>query len=134
MPEEPKRSRSLFPLYIIIFIIYLFTFLQGQTGGFILKESVSHETDFKVNLTKGMIYRFWIENLNGLDKINITIRKGSSVIYENTFTLDQSEKMSLPYDPDFTVDENGIYEVHVIPLDTGSVNLEIKESVTPGAP
>ena len=134
MPEEPKRSRSLFPLYIIIFIIYLFTFLQGQTGGFILKESVSHETDFKVNLTKGMIYRFWIENLNGLDKINITIRKGSSVIYENTFTLDQSEKMSLPYGPNFTVDENGIYEVHVIPLDTGSVNLEIKESVTPGAP
>lgn len=134
MPEEPKRSRSLFPLYIIIFIIYLFTFLQGQTGGFILKESVSHETDFKVNLTKGMIYRFWIENLNGLDKINITIRKGSSVIYKNTFTLDQSEKMSLPYDPSFTVDENGIYEVHVKPLDTGSVNLEIKESVTPGAP
>lgn len=134
MPEEPKRSRSLFPLYIIIFIIYLFTFLQGQTGGFILKESVSHETDFKVNLTKGMIYRFWIENLNGLDKINITIRKGSSVIYENTFTLDQSEKMSLPYDPNFTVDENGIYEVHVKPLDTGSVNLEIKESITPGAP
>ncbi|MGB9927819.1 MAG: hypothetical protein ACPK85_05375 [Methanosarcina sp.] len=99
-----------------------------------MKESVSHETDFKVNLTKGMIYRFWIENLNGLDKINITIRKGSSVIYKNTFTLDQSEKMSLPYDPSFTVDENGIYEVHVKPLDTGSVNLEIKESVTPGAP
>ncbi|MGA9188776.1 MAG: hypothetical protein WB014_09525 [Methanosarcina sp.] len=125
MPEQPKKSRSLIPLYIIIVIFYTIVALRGGEDN-IISESVSHESDFQTNLTEGVNYKLWIENPDGPEKINVTISKGSYVAFQNTFTLAHSGRDYLPYHPEFTVKENGTYQVHVNPLDSGTVNLKIE--------
>lgn len=53
MPEQPKKSRSLIPLYMLIVLFYTIAALSGG-GDNILSESVSHESDFQVNLAEGI--------------------------------------------------------------------------------
>ncbi|WP_324444991.1 hypothetical protein [Methanosarcina sp.] len=127
MPAEPKKSRSLIPLYIIIVFYYIIVAFQGD-GTDVLSESVSQESDFQVNLTEGVNYKLWIENPDGPERINVTISKGSYIAFQDTFVLTHSGKSYLPYHPEFTVKENGIYLVHAKPLNPGTVNLEIKKS------
>ncbi len=131
MPEQPKKSRSLIPLYMLIVLFYTIVALSGG-GDNILSESVSHESDFQVNLAEGVNYKLWIENPDGPEKINATISKGSYVAFQNTFVLAHSGESYLPYYPEFTVKENGIYHVHAKPLTSGTVNLEIKKPAIPG--
>lgn len=126
MPEQPKRSRSLIPLYIMIVLFYIVATFQGG-GDNVLSESVSRESDFKVNLTEGVSYELWIENPDGPEKISVKISKGSYIAYQNTFVLTDSGKSYLPYHPEFTVKENGIYHVHAKPLNSGTFSLEIKK-------
>jgi hypothetical protein len=125
--EKQKNSRSLVPLYIMIVLFYIVTSFQGG-GDNVLSKSVSKESDFEVNLTQGVNYTLWLESPDGPEKMNVTISKGSYVAFENTFVMTHSGKDYLPYHPEFTVKENGIYHVHVKPLDSGIVNLEIKKS------
>ncbi|AKB16245.1 hypothetical protein SAMN02910340_00453 [Methanosarcina thermophila] len=127
MSEKQKNSRSLVPLYIMIVLFYIVTSFQGG-GDNVLSKSVSKESDFEVNLTQGVNYTLWLESPDGPEKMNVTISKGSYVAFENTFVMTHSGKDYLPYHPEFTVKENGIYHVHVKPLDSGIVNLEIKKS------
>lgn len=126
MSEKQKNSRSLIPLYIMIVLFYIVTSFQGG-GDNVLSKSVSKESDFEVNLTQGVNYTLWLESPDGPEKMNVTISKGSYVAFENTFVMTHSGKDYLPYHPEFTVKENGIYHVHVKPLDSGIVNLEIKK-------
>ncbi|AYK14776.1 MAG: hypothetical protein ACOX7X_12580 [Methanosarcina flavescens] len=126
MSEKQKNSRSLIPLYIMIVLFYIVTSFQGG-GDNVLSKSVSKESDFEVNLTQGVNYTLWLESPDGPEKMNVTISKGSYVAFENTFVMAHSGKDYLPYHPEFTVKENGIYHVHVKPLDSGIVNLEIKK-------
>lgn len=126
MPEQPKKSRSLIPLYIVITLFYIITaFQEGES--YVLLESVSQESDFQVNLTKDEIYKFWIDNPNGPEKVNVTISKDSYIVLQNTFVLTQPRKSYLPENPEFTVKESGIYHVHAKPLNPGTVYMEIEE-------
>jgi len=125
--EKEKKSRSLIPLYILIILFYIVASLQGDEDN-VLSKSVSKESDFEVNLTQGVNYTLWLESPDGPEKMNVTISNGSYVAFENTFVMTPSGKDYLPYHPKFTVKENGIYHVHVKPLDSGIVNLEIKKT------
>jgi hypothetical protein len=125
MPEKPGKTRSLIPLYIMIVLFYTIVALQGNEDS-ALSESVSNESDFQVNLTKGINYRLLIESLDGPEEINVTIIKGSYIAFQNTFVLTHSGKTYLPYHPEFTVKENGIYHVHAKSLKSGTFSLEIK--------
>jgi hypothetical protein len=127
MPEQPKKSRSLIPLYIMIILFYTVVALQGS-GDNVLSESVSNESDFQVNLTEGVNYTLWIESPDGPEKINVTISNGSYVPFQHTFVLTDSGKSYLPYHPEFTVKENGIYHVHSKQLSPGTFSLEIKKA------
>jgi hypothetical protein len=133
MPEEQKEPKGLTWLYVVVFIFYAAVALQGG-GEYVISEPVSKEADFKINLTEGVNYKLWIENVNGPERINVTIRKGSSVAFEDTFTLTKSKKNYIPYHPKFTVRENGTYHVHAKPLGSGIVNLTIEKSITPKFP
>ncbi len=126
MSEQPRKSRSLIPLYILIVFIYAVVAFQGG-GENVLSESVYQESDFQVNLTEGINYKLWIENSDGPEKIDVTISNGSYIAFQSTFVLAHSRKRYLPYHPEFTVKENGIYHVHAKPLNAGTVNLEIKK-------
>ncbi len=126
MPEQSKKSRSLIPLYILIAFFYIATVFQvGENH--VLLESVSQESDFQVNLTKGSTYKFWIDNPNGPEKVNVTISKDSYIALQNTFVLTQPRKSYLPENPEFTVKESGIYHVHAKPLNSGTIYVEIEE-------
>lgn len=57
----------------------------------------------------------------------MTISNGSYIAFQNTFVLTHSGKSYLPYHPEFTVKENGIYYVHAKPLNPGTFNLKIKK-------
>lgn len=128
--KEPKEPRGLTVLYTILIVLY--TVIAIQEGGeCILSESVSNESDFQVNLTEGVSYKLGIVSSNGPEKINVTVSKGSSFAFEDTFKLTKSKKNYLPYNPKFTVEENGTYHVHAEPLDPGTVNLTIKKSIIP---
>ncbi|KKG84946.1 MAG: hypothetical protein AAGU10_04740 [Methanosarcina mazei] len=127
MTEDPKKSRSLIPLYIIIILYYVIVALQGG-GDSVLSEPVSKESDFQVNLARGVNYQLRIEGPGGPEKIDVTIRNGSDVAFQNTFVLTDSKISYLPYHPEFTVKENGTYHVHVKPLNSGTIILEIKKS------
>lgn len=131
MSGQPKKSRSLIPLYIIIILYYLIVAFQGA-GDNILSESISNESDFQVNLTEGVDYKIWIENPDGPEKINVTISRGSYIAFQNTFVLTKSGKSYFPYHPGFTVKENGVYHVHAKPLNSGTFSLEIKKPETSG--
>ena len=124
--KESKERRRMTWLYLAIFIFYVITALRGG-GEFILSKTISNESDIQVNLTKGVIYKIWIENLNGPKKINVKINRGSSIVFEDTFTLTKSKKEYLPSHPKFMAQENGTYHVHAKPLDSGTVNLTIEK-------
>jgi hypothetical protein len=126
MPEQQKKSRSLIPLYIFIVLFYVVSAFQ-EGGSRVLLESVSKESDFQVNLTEGATYKFWIDNPNGPDKINVTISKDSYIPFQKTFVLTQPTKSYLPENPEFTVKESGIYHVHAKPLNPGTVYMEIEK-------
>jgi hypothetical protein len=126
MTEQPKKSRSLIPLYVLIILFY--TIVAFQVGGdYVLLEAISHESDFEVNLSEGVNYKLWIDSPNGPDKINVTISRGSYTAFENTFVLTESGKSYTPHNPEFTVKENGTYHVHAKPLSSGTVSLEIEK-------
>jgi hypothetical protein len=129
MQEQPRKSRSLIPLYILIILFYIIVAFQG-VGDYVLLESISHESDFEVNLSEGVNYKLWIDSPDGPDKVNLTISRGSYTAFENTFVLTQSGKSYTPYNPEFTVRENGTYHVHAKPLSSGTVYLEIEEYAT----
>jgi len=126
MPEQPKKSRSLIPLYIVITLFYIATAFQ-EGGNRVLLESVSKESDFQVNLAEGATYKFWIDNPNGPEKVNVTVSKDSYIVLQNTFVLTQPRKSYLPENPEFNVKESGIYHVHAKPLNPGTVYMEIEK-------
>jgi hypothetical protein len=128
--KDHKGSRGRTILYAILIVLYAVIAFQ-DSGKYVLSESVSNESDFQVNLAKGINYKIEIENFNGPEMINLTISNGSSIVYENTFILTESKKNYLPYHPKFIVKENGTYHVHAKPKDSGTVNLTIKESLIP---
>ncbi len=128
--KDHKGSRGRTILYAILVVLYAVIAFQ-DSGKYILSEPVSKESDFPVNLTEDVSYKIEIENFNGSEKINLTISNGSYVAFESTFILTQSKKNYLPYHPKFTVEENGTYHVHANPMDSGTVNLRIKESLIP---
>lgn len=133
MPEEKKGRRGLTWLYILIFIYYVATALHGG-GENVISKTVSNESDFPVDLTKGVNYKLLIENYKGPEKINVTISKGSLIVFEDTFKLTESRKNYLPYHPMFTVQENGTYHIHAKPLNSGTVNLIIEKTVASKIP
>lgn len=126
MPEQPKNSRSLIPLYILIVLFYLFVTFQGDEQR-VLSESISNESNFQVNLAEGVSYELWVENPEGPDKIDVTISNGSYIAFQSTFVLARSKKRYLPYHPEFRVKENGIYHVHAKPFNPGTFSLEIRK-------
>jgi hypothetical protein len=126
MTEQSGKSRSLIPLYILIILFYVIVALQGSEE-YVLLEAISHESDFEVNLSEGINYKLWIDSPDGPDKVNLTISKGSYTAFESTFVLTQPGKSYTPYNPEFTVKENGTYHVHAKPFSSGTVYLEIEK-------
>lgn len=126
MTEQPRNSRNIIPLYILIILFYVIVALQGGED-IVLLEAISQESDFEVNLSEGINYKLWIDSPDGPDKVNLTISRGSYTAFESTFVLTQSGKRYTPYNPEFTVKENGTYHVHAKPLSAGTVYLEIEE-------
>lgn len=110
----------------MIVLFYIVATFQGG-GDNVLSEPVSNESDFKVSLAEGVDYKLWVENPDGPEKVDVTISNGSYIAFHGTFVLARSKKRYLPYHPEFTVKDNGIYHVHVKPLNPGTVNLEIKK-------
>lgn len=90
--------------------------------------SISEESEFKVNLTNDTKYELWIlEFYGGPEEINVSVKKDSYIAFEDTFVLIHPEGDYLPYRPDFTVEENGTYQVHAKPLYSGSAKIVIRE-------
>ena len=109
--------------------------IKSHGGGEnVISKTVSSESDFPVDLTKGVNYKLLIENYKGPEKINVTISKGSLIVFEDTFKLTESRKNYLPYHPMFTVQENGTYHIHAKPLNSGTVNLIIEKTVASKIP
>lgn len=88
---------------------------------------VSEESEFEVYLTNDTKYELWVVDLNGPENIEISIRKGSYTAFEDTFMLKHPEGDYLPYHPDFTVKENGTYQMYAKPLDSGTVRIGIRK-------
>ncbi|WP_440954516.1 hypothetical protein ACSAZK_12925 [Methanosarcina sp. Mfa9] len=126
MSEKINEFIKFIIVSIIPIIIYSsMMFLEG--GECIYAESVSKESYFQVNLTKDVKYELWVVDYVGPEKIKISIRKDSYIVLEDTFMLMHPEGDYLPYHPSFTVKENGTYQVHAKPLDSGTVSIGILE-------
>ena len=124
--SDESESSDTFSFAVIMFIIYaLITLVEG--GVCIFADTVSNESEFQVNLTKDTKYELRVVDLNGPEKVNISIRKGSNIALEDTFMLMHPEGDYLPYHPKFTVKENGTYQVHAKPLDSGTVKIGIMQ-------
>ncbi|MBP2144912.1 hypothetical protein J2129_000366 [Methanofollis sp. W23] len=54
------------------------------------------------------------------------VHKGPYVVFDETFDLTRPEHDYLPFRPEFTVRENGTYQVHVKPLDEGVFKIGIR--------
>lgn len=89
---------------------------------------ISEESEFQVNLTNDTKYELWVlEFYGGPEGINVSVKKDSYIAFEDTFVLIHPEGDYLPYRPDFTVEENGTYQVHAKPLDSGSAKIVIRK-------
>jgi hypothetical protein len=89
---------------------------------------VSEESEFQVNLTNDTKYELWVlEFYGGPEEINVSVKKDSYTAFEDKFMLMHPEGDYLPYHPDFTVKENGTYQVHAKPLDSGSAKIVIRK-------
>lgn len=95
----------------------------------IFATSVSAESEFDVYLINDTKYKMWVVDLNGPEKIDISIGKGSYIAFEDTFILMHPEGDYLPYRPDFTVKENGTYQIYAKPLDSGTIRIGIRKSM-----
>ncbi len=126
MSEKQKGSINLKEICIILLITTVISFLEG--GKCIFSETVSTESDFQVDLRESVNYQLWVVDLIGPEKISVRISKGSYVAFEDTFTLMHPEGDYLPYHPRFSVKGNGTYQVHVKPIDSGTVSLKIIKS------
>lgn len=90
--------------------------------------SVSEESEFAVYLTNDTKYELWVLDFySGPERIDVSVKKDSHTAFEDTFILMHPEGDYLPYHPDFTVKENGTYQVHMKPLDSGDVRIGIRK-------
>lgn len=93
-------------------------------GLFSINESIS-----EVTLTTGVTYKLLIDGglFGGPVSIDVTISKGSYVPLDEIFRTDPLDtfKVYYPYEPMFTVEENGTYQVHINPGSSGSCKVAI---------
>lgn len=98
---------------------------SSQGSSFIFGASVSNESVFEVNLTSGVTYEFLIDGglLGGPVSVDVKINKGSYVPFDEEFKTDPMDtfKVYYPYEPKFTVKENGTYQVNVNPAGSDRV-------------
>ncbi|KKH48724.1 hypothetical protein [Methanosarcina sp. 1.H.A.2.2] len=128
--EEEQKNRIFIVLTILVAIlVFGYSFYLSLDDEYVFGASVSDESVFEVYLTSNVEYKFLVAEIpySGPGKIFVSISKDSYVPFEKTFRLDYLDGVYGPYHPDFTVEENGTYNIHVKPLDTGSFRVGIKE-------
>lgn len=117
--ERKERIRDAL-FFIIVVIVFGYSFYSSLDDEFIFGASVSNESVFEVNLTTGVKYKFLIDGgfLGGPLSIHVKISKGSYIPFEEEFKKDPIDtfKVYYPYEPMFTVKENGTYQVHIKPF------------------
>ncbi|MDD3316223.1 MAG: hypothetical protein PHS04_18490 [Tissierellia bacterium] len=125
MDEELK-----FRIVIILTIlVFGYSFYLSLDDEYIFGASISDESVFEVNLTTGIKHKFLIDGgfFGGPLCLDVTISKGSYVPFDESFRTDPMDtfKVYYPYEPMFTVKENGTYQVHVNPGSSGSCKIAI---------
>ncbi|AKB36460.1 hypothetical protein MSSAC_1870 [Methanosarcina siciliae C2J] len=116
-------------LIVLIILVFGYSFYLSLDDEYVFGASVSDETVFEVYLTTGVTYKFLIDGgfFGGPVSLDVTISKGSYVPFDENFRTDSLDtfKVYYPYEPMFTVNENGTYQVHVNPGSSGSCKIAI---------
>ncbi|AKB46463.1 hypothetical protein MSKOL_0686 [Methanosarcina sp. Kolksee] len=124
--DEELKSKILIILTILVFGYGFYLSLDDE---YVFGASVSDESVFEVNLTTDVKYKFLIDGGLFGDPLHldVTISKGSYVAFDESFKTDPIDtyKVYYPYEPMFTVKENGTYQVHVNPGSSGSCDIAI---------
>lgn len=124
--DEELKYRILIILTVLVFGYSYYLSLNDE---YVFGASVLDESVFEVNLTTGIKYKFLIDGglIGGPISIDVTISKGSYVPFDESFRTDPMDtfKVYYPYEPMFTVKENGTYQVHVNPGSSGSCKIAI---------
>ena len=120
-----------YTLTIIIIMSVSYFIIEDviKKGEAMFAASISEESEFQVYLTNHTKYELWVVDLNGPEKIDVSIRKDSYTAFEDTFMLMHPEGDYLPYHPDFSAKEDGIYQIHAKPLESGTVRTGIRKSM-----
>lgn len=127
--DEEQKDRILIVLTILVAIlVFGISHYLSLDDEYVFGASVSDESVFEVNLTTGIKYKFLIDGglIGGPVSIDVTISKGSYVPFDESFRTDALDTFTVyyPYEPMFTVKENGTYQVHVNPS-SGSCKIAI---------
>jgi len=118
--------------YLIFFVMLFLTINEifPIVGGeYIFGSTVSNDSEYQVNLVKDVKYELRLVELpyHGPEAVDVSISRGSYVALEEKFRLMHPEGDYLPYRKRFTVNETGIYQIHVKPLDSGTFKIGIKQ-------
>lgn len=128
--DEEQKGRILIVLTILVSIlVFGYGFYLSLDDEYVFGASVSGESVFEVNLTTGVTYKFLIDGglIGGPVSMDVTISKGSYVPFDESFRTDPMDtfKVYYPYEPMFSVKENGTYQVHINPGSSGSCEIAI---------
>ena len=124
--ELRKYIYLIFFVMLLLIINEIFPIVGGE---YIFGSTVSNDCDFQVKLTENIIYELVLVEIpfGGPEAINVSISKGSYIVLAEKFRLMHPEGDYLPYRKRFTVNETGIYQIHVKPLDSGTFKIGIKQ-------
>lgn len=122
---KDEAGLYVFVLFVIFFFSYVLPAIDG--GVFIFAEDISEKSEYEVNLTTDARYEIWLVEFIGPEKVNVRVHKGPYVAFNDTFILMHPEGDYLPHHPDFTVRENGTYQVRIQPHNSGKVRIGIRQ-------
>jgi hypothetical protein len=114
-----------FLITISVAFIWCYFYLFG--GDNIFSADASHDAVFHVDLRKDKNYQLWVLDMNGPERVGISITNGYNIIYEDTFQLMHPEGDYLPYHPAFRVKETGMYDITVHPVDAGTIRIGVQQ-------
>ena len=114
--------------FVMLFLIIneIFPIVGGE---YIFGSTVSNDSEYQVKLTENVIYELVLVEIpfGGPEAINVSISKGFYIALDEEFRLMHPEGDYLPYRKRFTVNETGIYQIHVKPLYSGTFKIGIKQ-------
>jgi len=110
-------------------ILFVFTaeYPYYSGGVTVFEGDISQDTAFQIDLIRDRRYEVWVVDTAGPETVDVSIRKGQDIVYEESFRLLHPEGDYIPWHPCVWATDTDTYDVHVHPRGAGTVKILIRK-------